>query len=232
MTRRAIFAVLVVIGTLFQLPNASAADRQDVTITTASGMRFTMAVITPAIWTPESELPVIFALPPGAGNMNMVNAFLGNYWSQEADRRGYIIVSPAVVGRSLEDSAREVLDAVFDWMDGNVSYDHERMALVGQSNGGLGAFHVARVRPEWFTSIVVMPGGYGGQGSLEMLAGKPILLTVGERDTNWVQLTQTTRDLLVLADARPEIDVVPGASHVFPYPPEDLFDWIERSFPE
>ena len=232
MKRRTMLAVSLVIGILAPLPNANAADRQNVTIMTESGMRFTMAVITPAIWTPDTELPVIFALPPGAGDMNMVNAFLGNYWSREADRRGYIIVSPAVVGRSLEDTAREVLDAVFNWMDGNVSYDDERMAIVGQSNGGLGAFHVARVRPDWFTSIVVMPGGYGGLGDLDMLAGKPILLTVGEQDTSWVQLTQNTRDLLLLAGALPEIDVVAGAGHVFPYPPEDLFNWIERSFPE
>jgi predicted esterase len=232
MKRLMFFAAFLVVGALVMSSGVSAANRQNVTITTESGMRFSMAVITPAIWTPNTPLPVIFALPPGGGDMSMVNAFLRNYWLEEADRRGYIIVSPAVLGRSLEDTAGEVLDAAFRWLDGNVSYDYERMALVGQSNGGLGAFHVVRERPEWFTSVVVMPGGYGGQGDLDMLAGKPVLLTVGEQDTSWVQLSQNTRDLLLLADAHPEIDVVPGGGHVFPYPPEDLFNWIEQSFPE
>jgi pimeloyl-ACP methyl ester carboxylesterase len=80
--------------------------------------------------------------------------------------------------------------------------------------------------------MIVMPGGYGGSGSLDMLAGKPILMAVGEQDTDWVQLAHTTRDLLRLADARPRLDVVPGAGHVFPYDPEDLFDWMEQFFPE
>lgn len=211
---------------------ARAATREDVTLTTPGGLRFTMAVVKPAIWTPESSLPVIVALPPGTGDLNMVNAFLRNYWLEEADRRGYIIVSPTVMGRNLEMTARDVLDTAFGWMDENVSYDRSRMVLAGQSNGGLGAFHVARVRPQWFTSVIVMPGGYGGQGTLDMLTGKHVLLAVGETDTNWVQLTHTTRDLLRLSGAEPRVDVVPGAGHVFPYPPEALFDWIEQWFPE
>ena len=222
----------LLIGVLAASVGASAATREDVTLTTDGGLRFTMAVIKPEIWTPNSALPVIFALPPGAGDMNMVNAFLRNYWLEEADRRGYIIVSPAVVGRNLETTAGDVLDTAFAWMDRNLSYDSGRMALVGQSNGGLGAFHAARARPELFTSMVVMPGGYRGQGSLDMLAGKPILLTVGERDASWVELTHDTRDLLRLAGAEPRVDIVPGAGHVFPYSPETLFDWIEQAFPE
>jgi pimeloyl-ACP methyl ester carboxylesterase len=117
-------------------------------------------------------------------------------------------------------------------MDRNVSYDPERMALVGQSNGGLGAFHVARVRPDWFTTMVVMPGGYGGRGELDMLEGMPVLLAVGEQDAGWVQLTHNTRDLLRLAGAEPTVSIVPGAGHVFPYDPEKLFDWIQASFLE
>ena len=232
MKRLTIFVIFLAIEILVVLANANAANRQNVTITTKSGFQFTMAVITPTIWTPNTNLPVIFALPPGSGDMTMVNAFLSNYWFREADRRGYIIVSPAVVGRSLEESAGEVLDAALDWMDEKISYDPQRMSLVGQSNGGLGAFHVARGRPALFTSIVVMPGGYRGQGDLKMLVGKPVLLIVGEQDTNWVQLTQSTSDLLALGGAQPEVDIVPGAGHVFPYPPEDLFIWIERTFPE
>ena len=77
-----------------------------------------------------------------------------------------------------------------------------------------------------------MPGGFGSPGDLAELSGKPILLAVGERDTQWVVLTNRTRDLLVLAGAEPRVDVIPGAGHVFPYPTDVLFDWIEQSHPE
>ena len=85
--------------------------------------------------------------------------------------------------------------------------------------------------PERFGSIIVMPGGYGSAGDLAQLEGKPVLLAVGERDTGWVQLSHRTRDLLVLADAQPRFDIIPGAGHVFPYPPNELYDWIEEQHP-
>lgn len=220
----------IVLG-LLAVADASARERRTVTVADG-GVEFEMVVITPDIDSPDTVLPLIFALPPGAGDLSMVDAFLGNYWIEEANRRGYILVSPAVMGRSLETGAHAVLNASFEWLEQNLPFDRDRVVLTGQSNGGLGAFHALRVRPEWFSSMIVMPGGYGGLGSLDMLAGKPILLAVGEQDTDWVQLAHSTRDLLRLADARPRLDVVPGAGHVFPYDPESLFDWMEQFFPE
>jgi pimeloyl-ACP methyl ester carboxylesterase len=209
--------------------DARAGDRQ--TVRVDGGVAFDMVVVTPDLVTPGVPAPLIFLLPPGPGDLSMVDAFLENYWLEEANRRGYVLVSPAVMGRSLETAAYDVLDAAFEWIEENVSYDKDRVVLAGQSNGGLGAFHALRVHPDWFSSMIVMPGGYGGSGSLEMLTGKPILLAVGEQDAGWVQLAHSTRDLLRLADARPRLDVVPGAGHVFPYDPEDLFDWMEQFFP-
>ncbi len=96
-----------------------------------------------------------------------------------------------------------MLNAVFAWMDENLQYDKQRVTLAGQSNGGLGAFFVARMQPERFQSIVVLPGAFGAEGSLDMLRGKPIWLLVGERDTQWVELSKRTRDLLMLGGPSP-----------------------------
>lgn len=212
--------------------NASAGERRSVTLAYGRGQSLSLTVVLPIGYSASMEYPLIFALPPGPGTLDMVDAFLRNYWLDEADLRGYILVSPAVFGPGLETSGREVVGAVFEWMEGNLSYDRSRVTLTGQSNGGLGAFHLARVAPDRFVSIVVMPGGYGSGGDLGVLAGKPVLLAVGERDSQWVQLSQYTRDLLVLAEAKPQVDVVPGAGHVFPYSPKSLFDWIELTHPE
>ncbi len=210
----------------------AAGERRSVTLNYGAGQSLALTVVLPVGYASEAEYPLVFALPPGPGTQDMVNAFLGNYWLDEADRRGYILVSPAVLGSSLESSASDVVDAVFDWVGDNLSYDAARVTLAGQSNGGIGAFHVARAEPNRFGSIVVMPGGYGAPGDLAQLGGKPVLLAVGERDTRWVTLTHRTRDLLVLAGAQPRIDIIPGAGHVFPYSPDTLFDWIELSHPE
>ncbi len=232
MKRSLLVTVCALAGVLASPARAGASTREDVTLTTPAGLRFALAVVRPDAWTPESRLPVIFALPPGNGDINMVNAFLRNYWLEEADRRGYIIVSPAVLGSRLESTAGGVVDTVLAWLEDNEGgHDPARIALAGQSNGGRGAFHVVRARAGRFASVVVMPGGYSGAGSLEMLSGKPFLLTVGERDGAWVDLTRGTRDRLRAAGARVRVEVIPGAGHVFPYPPERLFDWIEQTFP-
>jgi pimeloyl-ACP methyl ester carboxylesterase len=212
--------------------DVEAGERRNVRLAYGQGQTLSLTVVYPLDYSAETAHPLVLALPPGPGTLEMVDAFLANYWLEEADRRGYILVSPAVFGPELETSAREVVDAVFGWLEENVSFDPERVTLTGQSNGGLGAFHVARVEPDRFSSMVVMPGGYGSGGDLVQLAGMPVLLAVGERDTQWVGLVNHTRDLLVLADAEPQVEVIPGAGHVFPYSPRRLFDWIELSHPE
>lgn len=206
---------------------AQLGEREELTLTDRGGNRFRLAVIYPESYDPDSKHPVIFALPPGPGTPEMVDAILRNYWEDEGGVRGYVLVSPAVVGSSLGERAVDVLDRVFDWMDDNVSYDATRVTLVGQSNGGLGAFHAARAQPQRFASIVVMPGAFGGAGFLDQLKGKPVWLLVGERDTRWVQLSERTRDLLVLAGAEPTLTIVPGQGHVFRFSPRQLYDWIE-----
>jgi hypothetical protein len=60
-----------------------------------------------------------------------------------------------------------------------------------------------------------------------MLRGKPIWLLVGELDTQWVRLSERTRDLLMLGGAEPKLTIVPGQGHVIRYPPDVLYDWIE-----
>ena len=202
-------------------------EREELTLTDGGGGRFRLTVIYPESYDLDSKHPVIFALPPGPGTPEMVDAILRNYWEDEGGVRGYVMVSPAVLGRSLEERAGDVLGRIFEWMDENVSYDTSRVTLVGQSNGGLGAFHAARAQPERFASIVVMPGGFGGEGFLDQLKGKPVWLLVGERDTVWVQLSERTRDLLSLAGAEPTLTVVPGQGHVFRFSPRRLYDWIE-----
>ena len=212
---------------LWATPDARAGKRTDHNIPYGDGFSLRLTVIVPTVYVESQSYPVIFALPPGPGDPGMVDAILNNYWKDEGDRRGYIMVSPTILGRSLETKGTDVLNAVFAWMDENLHYDKQRVTLAGQSNGGLGAFFVARMQPERFQSIVVVPGAFGAEGSLDMLRGKPIWLLVGELDTQWVRLSERTRHLLMLGGAEPKLTIVPGQGHVFRYPPDVLYYWIE-----
>jgi hypothetical protein len=74
-------------------------------------------------------LPVIFALPWGAGSQELVVTFMSSYWSRVPGLQGYYVVSPAVRGSDLEHTADEVIPAIFDWMDQELDYDPTQVGL-------------------------------------------------------------------------------------------------------
>ena len=87
--------------------------------------------------------PVIFALPWGSGDAQLVESFIQSYWLTEPAARGYYVVAPEVRGSSLVDTAGDVIPAIFQWMQETLSFDADRVALVGASNGGRGIFFAA-----------------------------------------------------------------------------------------
>ena len=61
-------------------------EREELTLTDGGGGRFRLTVIYPESYDPDSKHPVIFALPPGPGTPEMVDAILRNYWEDEGGR--------------------------------------------------------------------------------------------------------------------------------------------------
>ena len=118
-----------------------------------SGGHVRVALIPPAEDT-SAPHPVIFALPWGAGSEGLVESFLGRYWSRLPGLQGYYVVSPAVRGSTLADTADELIPAIFDWMDDELDYDPSKVALVGASNGGGGMFHAALAHPRSLRYLV------------------------------------------------------------------------------
>ncbi len=198
-----------------------------VTITYGQGRSVPVAVQRPENSTSGAQYPVVIALPWGSGTQDLVLGIVATYWNEEAPARGYIVVSPAIVGPSLETEG-EFIPALFAWMDQNLSYDQGRVVLTGASNGGRGVFLAAAAAPESFAAFIGMPGEFTGDGSaLAGLAGKPVWLMVGENDAGWRQAAQTTRDLLVSQGASVRLDVLAGQGHVLTIPQTDLMDWID-----
>ena len=174
--------------------------------------------------------PVIFALPWGRGSVTEVMEMVFTYWMDSAPPRGYYIVSPQVVGSSLAQSAHDLIPAIFDWMDGKISYDPNRVALVGASNGGRGVFFSAVEHPERFGALLGMPGRYEGDGSdLQGLAGKPVLLLVGELDGGWLEDSQSTKDLLDASGAEATLEVLLGQGHILSLNMASVMDWIDQA---
>ncbi len=174
--------------------------------------------------------PVIFALTWGSGSVTEVMDMVFTYWLDEPPTRGYYVVAPQVRGSTLQETAFDLIPAIFDWMDGKITYDPDQVALVGASNGGRGVFYSAVEHPDRFSALVGMPGRYEGDGTdLEGFAGKPVLLLVGELDESWVEESQNTLEFLEASGADATLEVVEAQGHVLSLNMVRVMDWIDEA---
>jgi predicted esterase len=172
--------------------------------------------------------PVLFTLPWGSGSESLVLDFQASYWSSEPALRGYYVVTPSVLGTTLEDTAEDLIPAIFAWMDAELDYDASRVALIGASNGGLGIFYAALAEPDRFRTLLGMPGQWQGPAeALDLLAGKRVWLIVGERDTSWREGAESTIAALESRGVETRFDIAPGQSHVIALQMPQVMDEID-----
>lgn len=208
---------------------ARPADFEWVRVTYGAGTQVNVAVFTPEGYSDSGSHPLILALPWGAGTRDLTLGMVDAYWNREASRRGYVVIAPAILGSSLATEADDFLPALFSWLDEHVSYDPERVVVVGASNGGRGVFHAVTSDPARFAAAIGMPGSYSGPTeALEPFAGKPVWLMVGEMDRGWQERTATTATALEAAGITPRVNVIRGQGHVLRVDPRMLMDWLDE----
>lgn len=201
-------------------------------VITYGGAEVPLTVFLPESYIRGQTPPLMLTLPPGPGNADMVRSNLGNFWLQEGLRRGYIVVAPEIFGRSLDQDPGRFVDDLVKWLAGRLTYDRRNVVLTGQSNGGIGAFHLATARPHQFKALLVIPGQYIGEyKNLARLQGKPIWMMVGEKDDpeRWLAPVKKTYEELKKYNAKVKLDVLPGQGHVFGVRADALYDWLDKS---
>lgn len=224
---RGLVPVLVLAGCLEGEPLPNQAIEWNVVATPAGELN--VAIVRPSDEGSEDH-PVVVALPWGAGSADLVEGFIGQYWLTEPAARGYYVVSPEIRGPALDGTAGQILPALFDWMNDELSIDLDKVVLVGASNGGRGAFFAAIAAPDRFKALLTLPGRYQGTPDrLARLSGMPIWMIVGELDTSWVTATRETVTALEAQGITAEVDVVPGQGHVMALDPVQLMDWLDEA---
>ena len=206
---------------------AQSADFEWVEVTYGAGTRVDVAVFKPESYSDSGRHPLILALPWGGGTPELALGMVDAYWNREAPLRGYVVIAPSILGSSLRTEATEFIPALFSWLDEHVSYDPERVVVVGASNGGRGVFHVLTADPERFAAAIAMPGSYSGLAErLEPFVGKPVWLMVGEMDQRWRASTEATRAALEAAGTTPRVNLIRGQGHVLRIDDRMLMDWL------
>ena len=165
-------------------PNAAEAEVRDMTKNVA-GTTVRYKVVLPNGYDPAKAYPAILAIGGGPQTMNTVDGILTRNFRAEAEKRGYIVVSPAAPDGALffEGGARivpEFLRAVL----ADYKIRDGKFHVAGPSNGGIAAFHLAAANPQYFLSVTAFPG-YMWQptpAKLQSISKMCVFMYVGELD--------------------------------------------------
>lgn len=142
-------------------------------------------VVLPNGYDPAKTYPGILAFGGGPQTMNMVDAVLTRNLRAEAENRGYIVIAPAAPDDELFfDGGEHIFPEFLKMMLADYKIQSSKFHIVGPSNGGIAAFHVAAENPQYFSSITAFPG-YMWEPSaakLEAISRMCVFMYVGEND--------------------------------------------------
>ena len=142
-------------------------------------------VVLPSGYDPAKAYPGIIALGGGPQTMNTVDGVLNRNLRAEAEKRGYIVIAPAAPEGQLffEDGAR-IFPEFLKMILADYKIQDGKFHIVGPSNGGIAAFHVAAANPQYFVSVTAFPG-YMWQptpAKLQAISKMCVFMYVGEND--------------------------------------------------
>lgn len=204
--------------------------------TTIAGMRLNYKVVLPKDYDAEKPYPAVLAFPPGRQTQDMVFVTLQRNWAPEAQRRGYIVVIPtAPSGRLFFEEGANVFPEFLKQLLADYKIRNNQFHIAGMSNGGISAFYIAALYPQYFSSVTGFPGFLPDATPERMnaLAGKCIYLHVGELDSDWLRTMQEQAAAFRAKGFVVRMTVEKGQSHVIGTLTGDgaarLFDEIESS---
>ena len=155
---------------------------------TFGGLRLTYKVVLPNGYDPAKTYPAVLVFTGGPQLLRMAEGTLNTDWRQEAERRGYILISPATPDGSLFfQAADRVFPSFLDQILKDYRVRNGKLHVAGHSNGGLSAFHVAARYPKYFSTLTGYPGLLDGGDRSRAEALKPlcIFMHVGDMDAGW-----------------------------------------------
>jgi poly(3-hydroxybutyrate) depolymerase len=157
-----------------------------------SGMTVDYVVSLPPGYAADTAYPLVLLFSGGGQSLQGARNSLEQDWRSEADKRGYIVVSPAAPDGAL---FFQKGDAVFPAFLDLILKDYRvagKIHIAGHSNGGLSAFHIAARYPSYFSTVTGYPGLYEDDARAPISALKPLCLAMhaGSLDEEWSSAMQ------------------------------------------
>ena len=212
MTKK-VLASLVFVFVVF----ADGADAEVIEkVGTFGGMRVNYIVVLPDGFDPAREYPAVLAFSGGSQSLDGVRRALESHWITEAERRGYIVVSPAAPrGRLFFQTGAFIFPAFLDRILQDYNVENGQLHVAGRSNGGLSAFHVAASHPQYFRSVTGFPGYLqeATASRIQALTGLCIYMHAGEFDPSWARGMAQQAEMFRARDFRIQFAIEEGQGH-------------------
>jgi poly(3-hydroxybutyrate) depolymerase len=183
------FPDAVAIAAVMFLGQSLAAEVLDKTAD-ISGTKLEYKVILPNSYDPAKAYPAILAFGGGPQTMRMVEATVARNWREQAENLGYIVIAPAAPNGDLFfESGDRVFPAFIVKLLGDFKILQNKFHIAGVSNGGLSAFHIASLYPQYFWSVTGLPGflDEATPERVRALTKMCIYMYAGEMDTGWLR---------------------------------------------
>ena len=181
------------------------------------GLKVTYKVVLPEKYDPARAYPAVLVFTGGPQTLQMAGSTLETDWRTEAERRGYIIISPGSPNGDLFfEGADKIFPAFLDAILRDYKIRDGKLHIAGHSNGGLSAFHVAALHPAYFSTVTGYPGLLDGPDVARAQAIKPMCLFmhVGDQDAGWMSAMQAEAKDLTQKGFRIRITVEKNQIHL------------------
>jgi poly(3-hydroxybutyrate) depolymerase len=152
-------------------------------------------VVLPNNYDSAKTYPAILGFGGGPQTMNTVDSVIARNFRDEAEKRGYIVVMPAAPnGQLFFESGERIFPEFLKQILADYKIEGNKFHAAGPSNGGIAAFYIAALNPDYFVSITAFPGHLWDPTQAHMRAISKMCINtfVGEVDPmGWQDLMQS-----------------------------------------
>jgi predicted esterase len=169
------------------------ADILDKTMT-IGGIAVHYRIVLPKNYDASKPYPGVLGFGGGPQTMNVVENVIARNFRDEAEKRGYIVVVPAAPNDQLFfEGGERIFPEFLKQILADYKIRDNKLHIAGPSNGGISAFHVASLNPDYFLSITAFPGYLWEEtpAHIQAISKLCINMFVGELDPmGWQPLMQ------------------------------------------
>lgn len=182
------------------------------------GVSIDYVVSTPADFVVGDEAPLLLAFPAGGQDLALTRSLVEGTYAPEAQRLGWVVVSPAAPdGELFFQGSERLVPGLLDWIETWMVPEGGAPHVAGISNGGISSFRFAALHPERVRSVTAFPGfprSEDDQAALAQLVDVPIRLYVGGTDTNWISPAEQATNTFEALGGDIELTIFEGEGHV------------------